>query len=585
VKKGSGDMEASRSGNSLCMVTRFRALTALAFAASLMGCSGVIGGDSPVGGPGQMGGGNNPTGTMGGATVGMSGVTLKCTSAAVNVSATPMRRLTRQEYAASVRDLLGLTTVPTDQIATDEKVGPFYSNAVSTITDLWTEQYMQSAESLAQAAIAKVDTLVGCNRTAMGDSVCAAQFIDKFGLKAYRRPLSADEKTRYTTLYTTYAASDGFATGIRMVIQTMLQSPNFLYHVEFNSPTAGSSTDVLPLGPYEIASRLSFFVWGSTPDDTLLAEAKAGGLADAAAVQKQAERLLADPRAKDTIGAFHLQWLGMDDDGITKDATRFPAFTPALSAAMRDETVSFTDYLFRQGDGKLETLLTAPFTVAGAPLATLYGAKQPASANGTLQLEPTQRSGILTQANFLASHAHPNQTSPVSRGVVIRRNVLCEGLPDPPPNVNNAAPDPSPTATTRERFKAHETLASCGGCHKLIDGIGFGFENYDAIGAFRTTENNLMVDASGNIEGSVDIDGPFTGAIELTKKLSTSGEVRECMTKQWFRFALARNESENDDCSVKAAYDAFQASQYDMRKLLVALVTTDAFRYRRPGVQ
>ena len=169
--------------------------------------------------------------------------------------------------------------------------------------------------------------------------------------------------------------------------------------------------------------------------------------------------------------------------------------------------------------------------------------------------------------------------------MVIRRNVLCQGLPDPPPNVNNAAPDPSPTATTRERFKAHESVASCGGCHKLIDGIGFGFENYDAIGAFRTTENNIPIDASGQNTKSVDIDGPFTEPSQLTKKLSTSSEVRECMAKQWFRFALGRSEAENDNCSVKAAYDAFQASQYDMRKLLAAIVTTDAFRYRRPGVQ
>jgi len=561
---------------------------ALTAAGSLIaGCSGVIGGSSTGEGSNPGGPGSAPGSNMGGATVGKSGVTLTCASPAANVSATPMRRLTRQEYAATVRDLLGLASVATDQIPTDEKDGPFYSNSVSTITDLWTEQYMDSAETVAQAAVAKVDTLIACNRTAMGDAPCAAQFIDRFGLKAYRRPLTSDEKTRYTGLYSTYAASDGFAVGIRMVIQTMLQSPHFLYHVEFDSPAPSTPSEVLPLGPYEIAARLSFFAWGSLPDDALLAEAAGGGLVDATAVQKQAERLLADPRAKTTVGAFHMQWLGMDADDVTKDATRFPSFTPALSQAMRDETTAFTDYVFRQGDGKLETLLTAPFSILTAgPLFDLYGAKQPVGGSASpTQLDPTQRSGILTQANFLTAHAHPNQTSPVSRGVVIRRNVLCQGLPDPPPNVNNAAPDPSPNATTRERFKAHETSPSCGGCHKLIDGIGFGFENYDAIGGFRTTENNLPIDATGQIDQTVDIDGPFNGAIELTKKLSTSNEVRECMAKQWFRFALGRTEAENDSCSVKAAYDAFAGSQFDVRKLLAAIVTTDAFRYRRPGVQ
>ena len=168
---------------------------------------------------------------------------------------------------------------------------------------------------------------------------------------------------------------------------------------------------------------------------------------------------------------------------------------------MHDETTAFADYVLRQGDGKLETLLTAPFSILTGPLFTLYGAKDPGSwRNRTDPARSHPALGHSHAGGFLASHAHPNQTSPVSRGVVIRRNVLCQGLPDPPPNVNNAAPDPSPTATTRERFKAHESVASCGGCHKLIDGVGFGFENYDAIGAFRTTENNIPIDASGHVE-------------------------------------------------------------------------------------
>jgi hypothetical protein len=176
----------------------------------------------------------------------------------------------------------------------------------------------------------QVDTLIGCNRAAMGDALCADQFIERFGLKAYRRPLSAEEKARYVGLYTSYTASDGFAVGIRMVVETMLQSPHFLYHVEFNSPTLGTPNDVLPLGPYEMAARLSYFAWGSMPDDALFAAAKAGGLADTASVQGQAERLFSDSRATDTFGSFHLQWLGMESADLSKDAARFPAFTPAL---------------------------------------------------------------------------------------------------------------------------------------------------------------------------------------------------------------------------------------------------------------
>jgi hypothetical protein len=165
--------------------------------------------------------------------------------------------------------------------------------------------------------------------------------------------------------------------------------------------------------------------------------------------------------------------------------------------------------------------------------------------------------------------------------VVIRRNVLCQGLPDPPANVNNTPPDPDPMATTRQRFALHTADATCAGCHNLIDGIGLGFEGYDGIGAFRTTENGQPVDATGNVTGTRDLNGPFVGAVELAGKLARSEEVRECVARQWFRFALGRLEKEGDACSLGAAYSAFRGSEFSVKELLLALVSTDAFRYRR----
>jgi hypothetical protein len=214
-------------------------------------------------------------------------------------------------------------------------------------------------------------------------------------------------------------------------------------------------------------------------------------------------------------------------------------------------------------------------------LLKLYGATASSAADGTTALDPSQRAGLLTQAAFLSAHAHANQTSPVHRGLAVRKNLLCTDLPDPPANVNNNPPAPDPNATTRQRFEQHRTDPSCAGCHQLLDPIGVGFENYDAIGAYRTQENGLAVDARGEVFGADATSGPFVGAIELAQRLSTSAQVRACVQKQWFRFALGRLEGADDACSLASVDRAFTAGDFNVKSLLLALVTSDAFRYRR----
>jgi hypothetical protein len=192
-----------------------------------------------------------------------------------------------------------------------------------------------------------------------------------------------------------------------------------------------------------------------------------------------------------------------------------------------------------------------------------------------------QRAGLLTQPAFLASHAHYNQTSPVGRGKVVIRNVFCASLPDPPPNVNTTPPDPSPTATTREQLTEHQTNPSCSGCHKRIDGIGLGFEQFDAIGGFRAMEAGQTVDASGIITGTKTSDGTFNGAVDLSQKLADSVEVQQCVTRQWLRFAIGRLESDADACTLSKLFKDFAASGNDIRALLQAIVRSDAFRSKR----
>ena len=200
---------------------------------------------------------------------------------------------------------------------------------------------------------------------------------------------------------------------------------------------------------------------------------------------------------------------------------------------------------------------------------------------GTLRFDPAQRSGLLTQASVLAQHAHADQSSPVFRGVMVRESVLCQTLAPPPPDVANVPPEPDPDATTRERFAEHTSNPECATCHSLIDGIGFGFENYDGLGAFRTMENDIPVDASGEVVGSADADGKFDGVVELAARLAKSDEVRACVNKQWFRFAFGRLETKDDQASMDAAYQRFGDTDWDVRELVLAIVDTDAFAWRR----
>ncbi len=505
---------------------------------------------------------------------------LVCTG--VDAGAAPLERLTRAQYANAVRDLLGLKA-PFDVtlLGEDEKMGPFSSNDVAPVSELTLEQYTEAAETLARAAGTGLAALAPCDRTTQDDAACASHFLDVFGRRAYRRPLADEEKAAYTALYSDYAAG-GYDDAIRVVVETMLQSPNFLYHVELAPPA--STAGVLTLDPFELASRLSFFLAATTPDDALLDAAAQGSLADAAGLRAQAERLLNAPTATDALASFHLQWLELDTLGaLTKDPAVYPSFDATMAAAMQDETTRFVDYVFRKGDAKLETLLTAPYSFLEGPLFGLYGVAPVAGADPSMpvMLDPKERAGLLTQGSFLAMHGHENQSAPVQRGKVIIRNVLCESLPDPPPNVDTTPPAPSPGATTRQRFAVHETNPSCAGCHKRIDGVGMGLEAYDGIGAYRTMDGTQPVDATGLFLDTKDLNGPFNGAIELARDLAGSPEVQQCVATQWLRFALGRMETTADGCSLQGLHQAFDASGHDVRSLLVSVALSDSFRSKR----
>lgn len=521
--------------------------------------------------------GTSGSGAMGAeATIGTS-----CESAELLES--PLRRLTRLEYNNTVRDLLGVDLAPADDFPPDEIAGGFNNNArVLTVSPLLLERYMEAAEALAAEALKNLPTLLPCDPVSLGEEACARRFVEHFGRRAYRRPLSPSEGERLMRAYSAGRKDASFSRGIELVIRTALQSPSFLYRLEFGQ-NPGSADQRVRLSQQELATRLSYFLWSSMPNEELLQAADAGELAGAEQVETHARRMLLDERARNAITEFYRQWMGLGAlDSLVKDATRHPEFDPALKAAMRAETPAFVEHVLWSADRQLSTLLTAPYGFVTAPLARVYGVTAPSGVvPERVTLNSAERAGLLTQAAVLAVHALPNQSSPVARGKFVRERFLCQEPDPPPPDLNVTPPEVDPTRSTRERFAEHRENVVCAGCHELMDPIGFAFESYDAVGRFRTTDGGREVDSSGYIAQSKDVDGAFSNVRELAEKLARSQQVQDCVAGQWFRYAFGRHEGNADACSLEALRRSFSASGGDLIELLVALTQTESFLHRR----
>jgi hypothetical protein len=482
---------------------------------------------------------------------------------------TRLRRLTREQYDNAVTDLVGREGAWSDALEFDERIGPFASNYTAPISSTLLDQYVAASESVA-GAVAGDLSWVPCDAS---DPACAQTLVETLGRRAYRRPLHDDEKQRLLALHD---GADTFEAGALLVLRALLQAPSFLYHVEVAEP------DVAAVTEHELAARMSFFLWNSIPDDELLDVADAGTLHEPDTLRTQAERMLDDPRARRTLVTFHRQWLGMDElPRLQKDPALFPAFAD-VRPSMEDELARFVDHVITQDDARLETLLTASYSFVDAPLAAIYGVTLPADhdVEEPFELDPQERAGLLTLPGFLAVHAHANQSAPIRRGVVVRTNVLCNPPPPPPPDADVQPPDPDPDATTRELFEEHTADPTCAACHVYIDGIGLGFEGYDAIGVHRTRENDLPVDERGELLAT-DVDGEFDGVPELAAKLAGSEDVQACVVRQWFRYSLGRYELDADECALDELDVAFAESDHDIRALVLAIVTSHAFAHKR----
>ena len=541
------------------------------------GAGDTDGSGTEVGGDESSGGGGEPTG--GDETGGEAEAA--CTE--ITPGASPVRRMTRVEYDNTVRDLLGDKTQPARSFPAEEESLGFNNNADTlVVVPILAEHYQAAAEALADTAVANhlPALLGGCNPGSLGEQTCAEKFITTFGPLVYRRPLTADESAPLLAVFNAGLEQFDFETGIRLVLTTMLQSPHFLYRVEFGAPLDGE-TEIRKVAPYELASRLSYFLWGSMPDPALFKAAANGQLETKEQVAAQARRLLKDPRARSAVHDFHGQWLKLKHiEETEKDPDVYPEFDAELRPLLRAEAEAFLDHVIWDGAGDLDTMLSAPYTFMNQELAAYYGVAGPMTdAFEKVEMPPGQASGFLTQSGLLSVLAKANQASPIHRGKFVRESLLCQFIPPPPDNVDITPPEVDPNLPTRERFQQHSADPLCSGCHSLMDPVGFGFEHFDGIGKWRDEEAGQPIDASGEII-SAKVMGTFDGVPELAAMLVDSPEVEACMTRQWFRFAYGRGETNADNCVLDQLGDEFAASGRNIQDLLIALTQTDAFMYR-----
>lgn len=495
--------------------------------------------------------------------------------------AATLPRLTRVQYRNAVEDLLG-EGLPTLPLEDDTNPYLFYSigAASTTLSEVGVGRYEESAAAMARTVFddpQRRAELVGCDPVAQGQP-CIDEFIERWGRRAFRRPLDPDERARWSGVVADLGQGDPWR-GLRFAVTGMLQSPFFLYRVELGGPDP-DHPGRLRLDDWEMASRLAFSLWNTIPDEELLDATEAGELATPEGIEDQARRLLADPRAATAIQDFFGQYFDLKRlEGITRDPERYPVYRPELVDAMRTEVRLLVDDFVSRRDGDIRQIFSTRSTFVNDALAELYGVDAPGA--GPITYVPVTlpesgpRAGLLTLGAFLTMNAHQTETSPTLRGKYVRERVLCQTVPPPPDDADvDLDPDTGEGKTLRERLEEHRKNPACAGCHAVIDPPGFLFEHFDPVGAYRETEpNGAAIDASGHLDGT-----PLEDARGLADLLATDDRIGPCIVTQLYRHAHARLDDEAEAPAFADLDEAFADSGYRFRELLVALVSHESFR-------
>ncbi|MDQ3034674.1 MAG: DUF1592 domain-containing protein [Myxococcota bacterium] len=489
-----------------------------------------------------------------------------------------MRRLTGDQYRNTVADLLGEGVGPTGALEADSILNGFVALGASraTISPIGAELYERAALEVADQAMSdptRRAELVPCTPASTADAACAREFVIEFGRRAWRRPLETVEVDTYSMIAVRSAeVLADFYEGIELAIAALLQSPNFLFRVELGEAAPEGRRRFTSL---EMASRLSYALWSSTPDETLLAAAERGELATEDGVRREAERMLASPRARSAVRSFFGEMLRLEAlDRLPQDPALYPNMSDTIGAAMRESTLRTIETQLFDGDASYRSLFDSRSTFVDAELADLYGLPAP-DGGGFVEVElPADgpRAGLLGHGSVLALLSHSHASSPTVRGKFVREALLCQTIPPPPPDVGEL-PEPSPDLPTmRERLAEHRANPACASCHQVTDPIGLGLENFDAIGAFRELENGATIDPSGELDGTA-----FADARGLGEALRDHPELTRCLVRNLYRYASGHVETRAEAPMLDALATAFDDGR--LRLLLVELVASDGFRH------
>ena len=521
----------------------------------LLGCDGVIGssdGQGPFAGPG-------------GGDVGAVGADI-------------IHRLNQTEYRNTTRDLLGTQLDPAANFPADDVSFGFDNIAqVLSVSPLLFELYEQAAQDLAAEVLNTGirDSIVFCDPSLAS---CRSDVFRELASRAWRRPASEEEVTRLQSLFdVALNEGEGVEEGVELAIRGILLSPHFIYRPELDDDPLSAQPRLL--NDYELASRLSYFLWSSMPDQTLFAAAADGSLEDETELRAQVDRMLSDPKAQALVDNFAGQWLRIRSlEDHVPDYASFPEWDGALRDAMGQEAKLFFGEFLR-GNVSMDELLLTDFTFLNDRLAAHYGL--PFDLGGQLErvdLDANDpRFGLLTLGSLLTVTSTPIRTSPVKRGVWILEQLLCSEPPPPPPGVEGLPEGDISSGSLRDRLELHRADPTCASCHNLMDPLGLGLENYDAIGSFRTEDDGFPVDASGQL-----IDGQgFTNAREMAALIQQDERFEHCIVEKLFTYALGRPVATSEQPFVEVIAEEFAQSGSELPELIKLIVTSEPFRTRR----
>jgi hypothetical protein len=506
----------------------------------------------------------------------------------VGVARVGLRRLTVNEIDNSIRDLLRDDSRPAARFLPEEILPPFDNDYgqqfVSTVLVESIEKVAEDVTLRLLQDVSRRDAVIGCSPAdpAAADATCLRQFITEFGRRILRRTMLDDDVNSFQATAEAYIAREhNFYAGIEVALGAFLQHPAFLYRVEAGTPVV-AQPGVFKLDDLEVATRLSYLIWGSTPSGHLLDVAQGDGLSSPSKIRDVARTMLDDARASQTMDRFHALWLGYS----------VLPHEQALATSMRAETSALIARTF-MNDEPWTNLFTATDTYVDATLAAIYGLPVPVTGSGWVSYPDAGRRGLLSHGSFLSMAGNYSDTSPTQRGKLIRTRLLCQEIPPPPPNVNNVEPTTSAAGPCKlDRYAAHRTSGTvCAGCHALMDPVGFGLENYDRLGRFRThdidadpdspTYGQLLEQCAIPGEGEVVGLGKFNGPAQLSEVLVAGNVLGPCVAEQFYRFAAGRKKDDTDAAGIEEYKTTFASSGNRFRELVLSLVTSRGFGYRR----